>query len=69
MLKHGRDFGQVQFMEFPWYLLGIYQENDEISIGFEFILDHFRPHCRQKDMRKSISHFLQGKYKDIAQFD
>ena len=24
------------------------------------IWSHFRPNCRQKDMRKSLSHFLQG---------
>ena len=35
MLKHDKDFGQVQVMEFH----GICQENDGISIGFCLIFD------------------------------
>ena len=53
MEKHDMDFGQLQVMEFPWHLLRKWWD-------FHRIRSHFRPNCRQKDMRKSVSHFLQG---------
>ena len=48
------DFGRVQVMEFLWHLLRKWD--------FNRIWSHFRPNCRQEDMRKSISHFLQDTY-------
>ena len=54
VLEHDMDFGQGQVMEFPRHVLG----NDGISIGFGFVFT--QPNCRQKDMRKYMSHFLQG---------
>jgi len=56
MLEHEMDFGQVQFMEFPWHLSRKWWD-------FHRIWSHFRPNCRQKDRRKSMSHFLQGSYR------
>ena len=56
MLKHGMDGGQVQVMEFPWHLLRKWQ-------AFRQIWSHFRPTYREKDMRKSVSHLLQGRYR------
>ena len=55
MLEHDMDFGQVQVMEFPWHLLRKWWD-------FHRIWSHFRtkPNCRGKDMRKSLTHFLQG---------
>ena len=53
-LEHDMDFTQVQVMEFPWHLLRKLWD-------FHRIWCHFRPNCRQKDMKKSASHFLQGK--------
>ena len=53
MKKHDMDFGQVQVMEFTWYLLRKWWD-------FHRIWCHFLPNCRQGDMRKSASHFLQG---------
>jgi len=47
------DFEQVQVMEFPQDLLRKWWD-------FHPIWSHFRPNCRQKDMRKSQSHFLHG---------
>ena len=57
MLEHDMDFVQVQVMEFPWHLPRKWW-------GFHRIWSHFRtkPNCRQKNMRKSPSHFLQGIY-------
>ena len=55
MQKHDMDFGQVQVMEFPWRLLPKWWD-------FHRIWSHFQPNCRQKDMRKSVIHFLQGKF-------
>ena len=55
MLEHDMDFTEVQVMEFQWYE----RENDGITL---WIWCHFRPSCRQRDMRKSVSHFLQGCY-------
>ena len=55
MLQHDMDFGQVQVMEFRWYLLRKWWD-------FHWIWSHFRPNCRKKDLRKSVSHFLQGQY-------
>ena len=55
MLKHDMDFGQVQVMELPWHLLRKWWD-------FHRIWSHSRPDCRQKDMRKSLSHFLRGTY-------
>ena len=54
MLEHDMDIGQVQVMEFPWHLLRNWRDSHRIW-------GHFRtkPNCRQKDMRKSVSHFLQ----------
>ena len=60
MLEHDTDFGQVQVMEFPWHLLRKWWD-------FHWIWSHFWPNCRQKDMRKSVSHFLQGWQHKIAQ--
>ena len=57
--KHDMDFGQAHVMESPWHLLRKWRD-------FHRIWSHFRPNCRQKDMRKSLSHFWQGtrhKYK------
>ena len=53
MMEHGMDFGQVQVMGFIWHLLRKWWD-------FHWIRSHFRPNCNQKDMRKSMSHFLQG---------
>ena len=58
MLEHDMDFGrQGQVMEFPWHLPRKWWD-------FRRIWPHFgtKPNCRQKDMRKSMSHFLQGYY-------
>ena len=52
-LEHDMDFGQVQIMEFLWNLQRKWWD-------FHRIRSHFWPNCRQKDMRKSVSHFLQG---------
>ena len=54
MLGHDMDFGQVQVMVFSWHLL-------RKMMGFPVrIWFNFRPNCRQKDMRQSLSYFLQG---------
>ena len=53
MLKHDIGFGQVQVIQFPWHLPRKWW-------AFHRIWCHFRPNCRQKDMGKSVSHFLQG---------
>ena len=47
--------GRVYVMEFPWHLLRKWWD-------FHRIWSHFwtRPNCRGKDMRKSLSQFLQG---------
>ena len=58
MLKHDTDFGQVQVMEFPGHLLRKWWDLHRIWC-------HFRPNCRQKDMEKSLLHFLQGKQNKI----
>ena len=49
------DFGQVQVMEFPGHFPRKWWD-------FHRIWSHFRtkPNYPQKDMRKSLSHFLQG---------
>ena len=75
MLKHDMDFGQVQVMdfgqvqvmdfvqvqvmEFPWHLLWKWWD-------FHRIWSHFWPNCPQKDIRKSLSHFLQGKLQSYS---
>ena len=59
ILKHHMDFGQVQVMEFSWHLLRKWW-------NFFRIWSHFRPNCRQKDMRTSLSHFLQGHLKKMV---
>ena len=51
-LKHDMDFGKVQVMEFPCHLLRKWWDFHGISCRFQ-------PDSRQKDMRKSVSHFLQ----------
>ena len=51
MLEHDMDFGLVQVMEFSWHLLRKW-------VDFHRFWSHFRPNCRQKDTRKSLSHFL-----------
>ena len=59
MLEHDMDFGKVQVMTFPF---GIAKK----MMGFPVrIWSHFRtrPNCRGKDVRKSLSHFLQGRQK------
>ena len=51
------DFGQVQVM-------AIVMAFAKKMMGFPVrIWSHFRtkPNCHQKDMRKSLSHFLQGR--------
>ena len=57
MREHDMDFGQVQVMEFPGHLLRKWWD-------FHRAWTHFRtkPNCRGKDMRKSMSHFLQSMY-------
>ena len=52
-LKHDMDFGQVEVKEFPWHLLRKLWD-------FHRIWSQFRPNWLQKDMRTSLSHFLQG---------
>ena len=47
---------EVNFMEFSWHLLRKWWD-------FHRIWSHFQPNCRQKDMRKSLSHFLRGSQK------
>ena len=49
------DYGQIQVMEFPWHLPRKWWDFHRIS-------SHFRPNYHQKDMRKSVSHFLLGIY-------
>ena len=56
MLEHDMNFGQVQVMEFPWHVQRKWWD-------FHRICDHFWPNCRQKDMRKNVSHFLQGGFR------
>ena len=53
MPKHDMDFTELQVMEFPWHLLRKWWD-------FHRIWCHFRPNCRQIDVRKSVTHFLQG---------
>ena len=53
MLDHDMDFGQFQVMEFLWHLLRKWW-------NFNLIWCHFQPNCRQKDVRKSVLHFLRG---------
>ena len=50
--KNDGDFGQVQIMEFPWQLLRQWWDS-------HLIWCQFKPNYRQKDMNKSVSHFLQ----------
>ena len=60
MLEHDMDFGQVQLMEFQMTFA-------TKMMGFPMrIWSHFPPNCRQKDMRKSMSHFLQGSLKILV---
>ena len=47
------DFGKVQVMEFAWHLLRKWWD-------FHRIWCHSRPNCRRIEMRKFLSHFLQG---------
>ena len=56
-----KDFGQVEIMEFQWHLLRKWWD-------FQRIWCHFWPNCRQKDMRKSLSQFLQGSDSNVSLF-
>ena len=53
MLEHDMDFGQVQVMEFPWYLLRKWWD---FPCGFGLILEQ----TVVEKTRKSLSHFVQG---------
>ena len=54
MSKHDMDFVQGQVISFPWHLLRKW-------FDFYRIRCHCQPNCRQKDMKKPVSHFLQDK--------
>ena len=51
--KHDMDFGQGQVMEFPWHLPRKWRD-------FHRIWAHFRTKLPSNNVRKSLSHFLQG---------
>ena len=48
---------KVQVMEFPWHLPRKWWDLHQIWCHFRT-----KPNCRQRDMKKSPSHFLQGYY-------
>ena len=60
MLEHDTDFGQVQVMKFPWHLLRKWWD---FPSGFGLIPEPNQTAVKKtKDMRKSLSYFLQGTF-------
>ena len=53
LVFHDMDLTQVWVLEFPWHLLRQWWD-------FHRIWFDFQANCREKDMRKSVSHFLTG---------
>jgi len=48
-------------------IIGIFMAYAKLWWEFHRIWSHFWPNCREKDMRKSLSHFLQGIRRKIGE--